>query len=613
SRREREKKLQKLIESLDDQIAERIASLQELNKRIEEIEGNIASFETNIESAQSRISGNDKSITQHEQQAKELASTILKLQEELRELYDDIVTQLDTKLTESGYSHQKRRNAEEALVSALNSFVIHMEGRSKLLEDTKNVPSVKKNEQDKLLQSIIDFLSEGAAKTRELQGFVEEFRQSVPAFIDDFLAPEGIITRKRVIDREIIENQERINDHRTQSDEIRKDNRHLSKRIEEYRKTLQDLRVARVQMQSQKSGVQGAIELLQTQRTDHNGQLAESRQEIKSSEDRMSGIDKQIISLSEQKRALEGNAKKVEAELSKLEKDIASRNKELVAKERAQKTLVLNLEKFHGQIEGLQVDLASIRTEVRNLYENFSERHSRDLKEFQDGILEISAPIGDFRACLSDIREKLRILGQVNLMAPEEYEEVKERFDFLTKQLSDLQKAKDDLKVVTEQIKTESAELFLDTYNKIKKNFHVMFRRLFGGGRAEVSLTEPTKILTSGINIQAQPPGKKLEGIDLLSGGEKSLTAVALLFATYMVKPSPFCVLDEIDAALDEENVGRFANLLREFSNTSQFIIITHNKRTVSAAQTLLGITMEESGVSKAISVRIGTREEASA
>ena len=140
-----------------------------------------------------------------------------------------------------------------------------------------------------------------------------------------------------------------------------------------------------------------------------------------------------------------------------------------------------------------------------------------------------------------------------------------------------------------------------------------MFRRLFGGGRAEVSLTEPTKILTSGINIQAQPPGKKLEGIDLLSGGEKSLTAVALLFATYMVKPSPFCVLDEIDAALDEENVGRFANLLREFSNTSQFIIITHNKRTVSAAQTLLGITMEESGVSKAISVRIGTREEASA
>jgi chromosome segregation protein len=199
----------------------------------------------------------------------------------------------------------------------------------------------------------------------------------------------------------------------------------------------------------------------------------------------------------------------------------------------------------------------------------------------------------------------------VNLMAPEEYDQVKERYEFLTTQMSDLQKARMDLKTVTEQIKKESIELFLDTYEKIKRNFHTMFRRLFGGGRAEVTLTDPKSILTSGIDILAQPPGKKLEGIDLLSGGEKSLTAVALLFATYMVKPSPFCVLDEIDAALDEENVGRFVGLLKEFSQTSQFIIITHNKRTIASAETLLGVTMEESGVSRVISVRLGAREPA--
>jgi chromosome segregation protein len=136
-----------------------------------------------------------------------------------------------------------------------------------------------------------------------------------------------------------------------------------------------------------------------------------------------------------------------------------------------------------------------------------------------------------------------------------------------------------------------------------------MFRRLFGGGRAELRLSDPNHILESGIEIFAKPPGKKLENINLLSGGEKSMTAVALLFATYLVKPSPFCLLDEIDAALDEQNVGRFVQLLREFGSKSQFIVITHNKKTVSGANTLLGVTMEESGVTKVISARLGQEE----
>jgi len=136
-----------------------------------------------------------------------------------------------------------------------------------------------------------------------------------------------------------------------------------------------------------------------------------------------------------------------------------------------------------------------------------------------------------------------------------------------------------------------------------------MFRRLFGGGRAELQLSDANHVLESGIEIYAQPPGKKLEHISLLSGGERSMTAVALLFATYMVKPSPFCLLDEIDAALDEANVNRFVQLLREFGSTSQFIVITHNKKTVTGAGTLLGITMEESGVTKLIAVRIENEE----
>ena len=181
----------------------------------------------------------------------------------------------------------------------------------------------------------------------------------------------------------------------------------------------------------------------------------------------------------------------------------------------------------------------------------------------------------------------------------------KERFERQKANYEDTQKSLDNLIRVSEEIKSKSSEMFLETYNKIKKNFHNMFRRLFNGGRAELRLEDPQNVLTSGIEILAQPPGKKLESIALLSGGEKTMTAVALLFATYQVRPSPFCLLDEIDAALDDKNVSSFVTTLESFANVSQYIVITHNKKTVMGASTMLGITMEESGVSKIIALRL--------
>ena len=255
--------------------------------------------------------------------------------------------------------------------------------------------------------------------------------------------------------------------------------------------------------------------------------------------------------------------------------------------------------------------MAEVNAEIRAIYENFKDTHSRDLSEFESRMFDIKQPVPELRAGLAALRERLRALGQVNLMAPEEFAEVEERYKFLQGQMEDLRKAREDLRRVTEEIRKESTQLFLTTYEMIKKNFHMMFRRLFGGGRAEIRLVDPDKVLESGIDILAQPPGKKLESIDLLSGGERSMTATALLLATYLVKPSPFCILDEIDAALDEENIGRFTNVLAEFAGMSQFLIITHNKRTVTAATTLLGITMEESGVSKIIGLRL--KEETAA
>jgi chromosome segregation protein len=202
------------------------------------------------------------------------------------------------------------------------------------------------------------------------------------------------------------------------------------------------------------------------------------------------------------------------------------------------------------------------------------------------------------------LRSRLGSMGAVNLVAIEEYAELKQRYDFLKAQSDDLTTSKAELLKAIDEINQTSQKQFEVTFEQIKKNFEYTFHTLFGGGRAHLELVAAEDILESGIEIVAQPPGTKLKGITLLSGGQKTLTAVALLFALYMVKPSPFCLLDELDAPLDESNIGRFTDLLKKFVGESQFIIITHNKRTVSAAGAIYGVTMEERGVSKTVSMK---------
>jgi chromosome segregation protein len=223
--------------------------------------------------------------------------------------------------------------------------------------------------------------------------------------------------------------------------------------------------------------------------------------------------------------------------------------------------------------------------------------------------LEQSADWTAIKAEVDALRQRIAGMGAVNTGAIEEYAELKQRYDFLKGQSDDLNNAKGDLVKTIDEINQTSMEQFQITFDQIKKNFIYTFQTLFGGGIANLELIVTDDILESGIEITAQPPGTKLKGITLLSGGQKTLTAVALLFALYMVKPSPFCLLDELDAPLDESNIGRFTNLLGKFVDNSQFIIITHNKRTVSAAQAIYGVTMEERGVSKTVSMKFNANK----
>ncbi|MDD5129590.1 MAG: AAA family ATPase [Candidatus Omnitrophica bacterium] len=211
---------------------------------------------------------------------------------------------------------------------------------------------------------------------------------------------------------------------------------------------------------------------------------------------------------------------------------------------------------------------------------------------------------------ITELKRKLDSYGSVNLVAIEEYDELKKRYDFLIQQQTDLSDAKESLHQAILKINRTTRQMFMETFEKVKVEFKNYFRLLFNGGDAQLFLLDESDPLESGIEIICRPPGKKLQNVLLLSGGEKTMSAIALIFAIFKVKPSPFCILDEIDAALDEANVDRFSRVLQEFSKTSQFIVITHNKKTIVNANIMYGITMEQSGVSKIVSVKLSQNKD---
>ena len=206
---------------------------------------------------------------------------------------------------------------------------------------------------------------------------------------------------------------------------------------------------------------------------------------------------------------------------------------------------------------------------------------------------------------IAEIRDHIEKLGPVNLTAIDEFAGLEERHTFLTAQQKDLEDSMASLRESIRRINRTSRERFLEVFEKVRASYSEIFKVLFNGGRADLVLEEGEDVLECGIDMIAQPPGKRLGHVSLLSGGEKAMAAIALLFAIFRIQPSPFCLLDEVDAALDETNVGRFTRMLTEYASQTQFILITHNKRSMEAANLLYGVTMEEAGVSKIVSLRL--------
>jgi chromosome segregation protein len=262
-----------------------------------------------------------------------------------------------------------------------------------------------------------------------------------------------------------------------------------------------------------------------------------------------------------------------------------------------------------GRVEGAlkdhEVRLAELKMKREHLAEQLASTHSTTPEEALPKLEQEPFSRDEAHTRLSELRAKIEQMGPVNLAAPEEYKELEERYRFLTTQEADLTRSIEDLQKAIQKISRTTREMFVTTFQTLRVKFCEVFASFFEGGLADLILLDESNPLESGIEIMAQPPGKRLRSIALLSGGEKALTAIALLFASFLIHPSPFCVLDEIDAPLDEENIRRFIRALRAMTDHSQFLIITHNKRTMEQADILYGVTMEEPGVSKLVSVKL--------
>ena len=324
------------------------------------------------------------------------------------------------------------------------------------------------------------------------------------------------------------------------------------------------------------------------------------------------------------------------AEIESAEKQLQTLAQAVEENGAKEESLRRSREKQAGELRGMEDGLSGKRRKLSELQEakskldirrtestvrrqNHIERITSEYRTALDELMAEDDPEweGDppaqeeVETRVAELRTKMEAMGPINLVAIEEYKDLEERYAFLTTQQDDLVKSKQQLMDMIRRINRTTTEMFSTTFEQANTNFQDMFKRLFNGGSAKLVLVDEEDVLESGIEIIARPPGKRLQNVSLLSGGERTLTAVALLFAIYMIKPSPFCLLDEIDAALDDANIGRFVHMLQGFLAQSQFVVITHNRQTIGAGHVLYGVTMPEQGVSRIVSMRFAEAAEA--
>ncbi|MEI5906144.1 chromosome segregation protein SMC [Bacillus spongiae] len=488
------------------------------------------------------------------------------------------------------------------LENNLRKLKSSIELQEKKIEDAR-----RKGEQNRLKEQ------EVKAQLRELEIAQQNMNERLAIYdleMNDFhSAQEKMNKRKEVLDAMI--------------ESIGHDLLELNKNIEELTKRKADQTFSKDELSKQLSDLKAELAVKGEKLSNTSKQKVFLDEEMNITQNKKIRIEEDYEWLKEEinsnfsgEEQLEQNAEETRGQKEDTTSLISERRKERMEISQIIEDKEIEQKELQRQYRGITVFLKDEEVRMNRLDVELDNRLNYLREEY---LLSYEAAKEEFPLMLNieEAKKKLKLiklaieeLGTVNIGAIDEYERISERYEFLIEQKNDLQEAKDTLFIVIDEMDEEMKKRFEHTFISIREHFETVFQSLFGGGRADLVLTMPDDLLQTGVEIVAQPPGKKLQNLGLLSGGERALTAIALLFSILKVRPVPFCILDEVEAALDEANVQRFSSYLRNFSQDSQFIVITHRKGTMEEADVLYGVTMQESGVSKLVSVKLEETKE---
>ena len=435
----------------------------------------------------------------------------------------------------------------------------------------------------------------------------------------------------------------------------------LEEKMAKLKKQIEDIDIEKKNIETSKEGVNQVIQNLEKEMSDLNAEIAEFARLNKDDQTYIDNLNTDITDLKISVSSFDESETSLDEMIERIEQDIQNANKNIASKLQEIENTKHETIKTEEAITGFEQDIENIKSEVSNSSEKIEtlkqekiekneelekietviEEQYNILNGLKEQIVKVESKkskqeqdlddlinrlweeyeltpnnAGEFKKPdnvqlaqkqTNELRREIADLGSINIDAIEDYKKMQERYDFMNEQRFDLEESITKLRNVISDMTTTMQKQFAERFKQINKNFNEVFIELFGGGKAELILEDEANILECGIDIRVQPPGKKLQNMMLLSGGEKALTAIAILFAILKINPAPFCILDEIEAALDDVKVGRYALYLKKFSNDTQFLVITHRKGTMEIADTVYGVTMEEKGISKLLSMNLKT------
>jgi len=390
--------------------------------------------------------------------------------------------------------------------------------------------------------------------------------------------------------------------------QVSKHIKETSNTLEDHQQRVVDLKLKATSIQTQLENSTNTLRRIKDFQNDSQSNLEKIKQSITQKSLKISACKKQIIELEEDLKVRKNELLELNNALSDNQDEFSEIAKQIKENDDTIKKIKDSRDDTQEKIRSLELEQSQRQLKLENIQSRIKERYDIELTEIDDSFeKETELSKENMEQELSECRKKISKIGAVNMDAIKEYEELDERFQFLDKEHNDLVTAMTDLDKVIKKINKISKERFVDTFNKINEKLNEVFPQLFQGGKANLVMTEPDKPLETGVEFMVHPPGKRLTRLSLLSGGEKALSAIAFIFSIFLIKPASFCIMDEIDAPLDEANVSRFNSLLKIIGEKSQIIIVTHNKGSMEFADMLFGVTMEEKGVSKIVSVNLTT------